>query len=1658
MTLFSNQDLKAQNGFSWNSWVGCVTGQNDTKSYTELIESGECHRACQQKTITYTITGVPTAQITNTIWHVVGGTIVSTPNNSQCIVKWGTTATGAIGFTTTRVVDNSTVTLPDLCVNLTINPQAFFTIAPADNTARPPLTYYACKDQELFFSNFSTANGGSAISSYYWDFGDGTASSSEIVSHTYTQEGTYTASLKVDNQCNCSSIISYIISVQKKGVQIDCASIVCEGQKSTYTVPEDVSQSCTQFNWSVLGGTILSSQPYTRSIDVLWAEQPQATGFGYITFDPVGCDVSCYIASTLEIPIIKQSTPIVGDNLVCGTNQVLYKLPQWPTTDFEWTIENSANTNASLTFTDQRNEVLLNPGYSPGTVLLKCKYTNTLLNCGGIATPLTITVQRPADIAGASSTCVGATEPYSESSGLSVAWSLQKLPDGLITNFVGSEFSPTFTAPGDYSLTATDPDICNPASKIITVSQNATPLAADFISPLTVCPGAPIIYTFQNTIPNTKIVWQVTGGQIIGSNIGESVQIQFGLPPSSGPNYSITLSRENVNEPFCASGILTLTLALPQPLIVIKGETLTTPPKADPCASSYTNYQVEATAMDNYDWILEPANAGNITVINTAEPWKIRVLWNQVNSLTATLRLRTRKCLLEYMSSVAITISSPVITITPATTSICRGLSQTFTLNPATTIFDGTILWDFGNGQTSTTNVPTVNYTYTNVSTAIGTFFVKATITNPNGCPSVYTTVAVPVQVKVAPVAIITPTSNVSVANLAALLALPDSSRRLTANISNLYGAVSAITWFKDTAAVSPQPTTITSYVVANFGTYYAIITNMTGCSFKTNSVTFFPSLPDPLPTCPNTFNPTLTLTNTCGVVQANIANVGNPESFNWSSSNGASPTVTPNPPTNSSARFAFTDPRIYTVFYTATYNNNGVICIVKRATSITVPYIADLKYTVSCSTGATYLVKLIDNSKFYFETPIDSRVYKIYLNGNPDTTTTLTQLQITNGIALPPGNYGATLEISKNTTPSYPMCSKVVSFTLEPKPTVAFTMSSASVCPGEPVALTLTTPVNPNWTYLWTFKPSPNPITNTQPQPYVTYATFGPYQVSLKVTNQYGCTVTTPSQTITVKQATELTRSPLPNVVKCEGTTASLSFPAISGIPNPPLYKWMKGNAPAPGNNSTNPYTATTSGSYWLQTAPTINGCFKTVKSFYANVAFVDIPTPVINSTPEVCIDKGVLLSNQNNTNAPIYQNIWRRNNTVISYEANFKDYPPATGIYNYTLEVKTPLGDGTTAICSETSAPYTVNVIDAPEIIDLYYEQLLNPVTGSCNPFKIRLTATANATGTFTWSNGKSGAIIDETAGGVYQVLFTTPSGCTATREIYVPKDLTSYMWIVPKGCYTFCDEKPNQQVIGPAIQEFASWAWLKNGVANSSGIAAVGTKNLIVPGAYQLQLGDSVCTYDSTPFSITHQLCASNTDCDWFTATLMSVTTQTEPFLYYDITFSMTNTTSSSFIANLTSANTTGFFIPATVTVPPGGGTYTVSMIASSAFAGGAINFLVTAPNSNGNLCQIKLGSLPQTSNKNSKGLSLKSGSLLVYPNPATEIIRIEYNYYEGAKNTKLELYDTQKRLLATYEPQDKKGTWELPVGTFAAGMYVVAMKQNGVLVAQQNVIKQ
>ncbi|MBI3803657.1 MAG: PKD domain-containing protein [Nitrospirae bacterium] len=88
-------------------------------------------------------------------------------------------------------------------------PQAKFSATPTSGTA--PL-------KVAFDASTSTDPDGS-ITSYAWDFGDGTAGTDQIIDHTYTSAGSYTAALTVTDNDHAQASLSRVISVQSNGGQ-----------------------------------------------------------------------------------------------------------------------------------------------------------------------------------------------------------------------------------------------------------------------------------------------------------------------------------------------------------------------------------------------------------------------------------------------------------------------------------------------------------------------------------------------------------------------------------------------------------------------------------------------------------------------------------------------------------------------------------------------------------------------------------------------------------------------------------------------------------------------------------------------------------------------------------------------------------------------------------------------------------------------------------------------------------------------------------------------------------------------------------------------------------------------------------------------------------------------------------------------------------------------------------------------------------------------------------------------------------------------------------------------------------------------------------------------------------------------------------------------
>ncbi|MEP7167849.1 MAG: PKD domain-containing protein [Bacteroidota bacterium] len=113
-------------------------------------------------------------------------------------------------------------------------------------------------------------NGGPAVNSYLWDFGDGTTSTQLNPVHTYISNGTYVTSLTTTNAAGCTSVFYYSQPVTVAGPDATFNANVYSG-----CPPLNVNFACVipdlsyQYNWNFGDGTtsnqIQPNHSYTSS-------------------------------------------------------------------------------------------------------------------------------------------------------------------------------------------------------------------------------------------------------------------------------------------------------------------------------------------------------------------------------------------------------------------------------------------------------------------------------------------------------------------------------------------------------------------------------------------------------------------------------------------------------------------------------------------------------------------------------------------------------------------------------------------------------------------------------------------------------------------------------------------------------------------------------------------------------------------------------------------------------------------------------------------------------------------------------------------------------------------------------------------------------------------------------------------------------------------------------------------------------------------------------------------------------------------------------------------------------------------------------------------------------------------------------------------------
>jgi hypothetical protein len=301
----------------------------------------------------------------------------------------------------------------------------------------------------------------------------------------------------------------------------------------------------------------------------------------------------------------------------------------------------------------------------------------------------------------------------------------------------------------------------------------------------------------------------------------------------------------------------------------------------------------------------------------------------------------------------------------------------------------------------------------------------------------------------------------------------------------------------------------------------------------------------------------------------------------------------------------------------------------------------------------------------------------------------------------------------------------------------------STTFCTGGSVVLNAT-PTGSNFTYQW--QQNSSNISGATNASYTATAS-GNYTVLMTNTTT-ACSATSAATTVTVGPPPTAAITPSGTVNICQNSTTSLSAGSGTGL----TYQWSQGGTPIP--NATNAtYIASAAGSYTVAVSSG-PGCTSTSAATTVNT--ISLPTATITPSGNVaiCQNSNILL-NANTGSGLTYQ--WLQGGGNISGATNASYTATAAG--SYTVKVT-----NTSTTCVNTSAATTVTVNSLPSVAITP-----NTTQAICPGDSVVFASTAPTATAYQWLQNGTPASNATTssfkafAAGSYALKVTDANGCS-------------------------------------------------------------------------------------------------------------------------------------------------------------------------------------------------------------------------------------------------------------------------------------------------------
>lgn len=576
-----------------------------------------------------------------------GGTITSSTTGNSITVVWNTAGNRSVQLVESNGLCQTTTSVT-VTVGQTPTTTAIARVTPAGNVGQ------ACESQTITYS--TPANG---TSSYLWEATGGIvvgSATSNQVQVKWTVIGNQSLTVtETTTGTNCSKVVTQNVTVTAMPVpNIAGNTISCINKIHTYSTPAVAGHT---YQWAITPANVFATvagYPTDNAITVQWT-QP---GLHRIIVTETALGGFCVAMDTIFVQVNEVPNPFITSTtgfgsptvqrpgIVCENSTHTYSvLAPGVGNVFNWTV------TGGTIITGQNTSSIVVVWGSSGVGSISVNETVPGSDCSTTKTDaLDIRLKPTPSITGNNNPCANGTYEYTTPlvTGNSYTWTVNG-PAGTTWTVVSGQpnrirviypnvatataatitvqefVNGTLPAPPDPAACATSTTfnlMVRPLPPAITITGNTVVCASD----LSDTPATDNIYTYTSSNPSdgTTAAWTISGGQIVGSTTGFSVNARWANASNAPVNGTITVTHTSVFGCVRTQSLTVTINPIPNPSI-------TGPVSV--CQGQPQQYSVVGVPGNTYVWSV---SGGNIIRSGQNTP-NVMVEWTLVG--TQTLRV-----------------------------------------------------------------------------------------------------------------------------------------------------------------------------------------------------------------------------------------------------------------------------------------------------------------------------------------------------------------------------------------------------------------------------------------------------------------------------------------------------------------------------------------------------------------------------------------------------------------------------------------------------------------------------------------------------------------------------------------------------------------------------------------------------------------------------------------------------------------------------------------------------------------------------------------------------------------------------------------------------------------------------------------------------------